>query len=192
MSLDMTMILLNRENYKANIQTPKTRVKFTSEEKTHGHMDIISIADLLGSRPRYTDANGEFLLEISLSNIQTLVKKEFLIQPSFFKTTSGKASQAKQLISGEFSFCSFSWSILVCPEPLDLSDKVCVSLQRRRSTKENINYMLAQLKYRFFCDSGNSKNFSPWYKEVFTCEEEGTKWTPSLMVSQLFRNNLQV
>ena len=83
-SLDITMTLLNREHYKSNVKNSKKWVVFRSGEHVHGLSDLISIADLLTSRPRFTDSNGEFLIELSLSGIKPVLEKDFLIQRRLF------------------------------------------------------------------------------------------------------------
>ena len=193
MSLDIAMTLLNREHYRSNIQKSKKRVVFRSGEHIHGHSDLISIADLLTSRPRFTDSNREFLIELSLSRIRTVVEKDFLIQRRLFDSSRQKDSlNIPQLISSEFNFGSFSWSVTVSPEPLDMLDKICVHLTRKKTTKRHTNTMLAKLRYRFFTGQGDSKSFTDMRQEMLACEEEGEKWVPTIKIAELFRTNLQV
>ena len=166
---------------------------FRSGEHVHGHSDFISIADLLTSRPRFTDSNGEFLIELSLSRIRTVVEKDFLIQRRLFDSSRQKDSlNIPQLISSEFNFGSFSWSVTVSPEPLDMLDKICVHLTRKKTTKHHTNTMLAKLRYRFFTGQGDSKSFTDMRQEMLACEEEGEKWVPAIKIAELFRTNLQV
>ena len=99
-SLDIAMTLLNREYYRSNTQKSMKRVVFRSGEHIYGHSDLISIADLLTSRPRFTDSNGEFLMELSLSRIRTDVEKDILIQHRLFGSFRQKdSSNIPQLTS---------------------------------------------------------------------------------------------
>ena len=155
------MTLLNREHYSSNIKMAKKRVVFRSGEHQHGHLDLITIADLLTSRPRFTDSNGEFLIELSLSRIRTVVEKDFLIHNRTFENMNQKNSSAfPHLTSTEFNFGSFCWRVTVSPEPLDLSDKICVHLLREKTTKQHTNKMLSRLRYRFFTGQGEFKSFT--------------------------------
>ena len=192
-SLDIEMTLLNRELYRSNIQMTKKRVVFRSGEHLHGHSDLITIADLLTSRPRFTDSNGEFLIELSLSRVRTVVEKDFLIQNRLFDNINQKNTSAfPQLTSSEFNFGSFSWSVSVSPEPLDMSDKICVHLVREKTTKQHTNTMLSKLRYRFFTGQGESKSFTDMRQEMLACEERGASWIPAIRISELFRANIQV
>ena len=187
------MTLLNREHYRSNIQMPKKRVVFRSQDHLHGHPDLISIAELLTSRPRFTDSNGEFLIELSLSRVRTVVEKDFLIHTRLFESFKLKDPPiAPQMTSSEFYFGGFSWSVCLAPEPLDMSDKICVNLVREKTTKHHSNSMLSKLRYRFFTGQGESKSFTDMRQEMLACGEEGAKWVPAIKISELFRTNLQV
>ena len=187
------MTLLNREHYRSNIQMAKKRVVFRSGEHQHGHLDLITIANLLTSRPRFTDSNGEFLIELSLSRVRTVVEKDFLIQNRIFENMKQKNSSAfPQLTSTEFNFGSFSWSVKVSPEPLDLSDKICVHLVREKTTKQQTSKMLSKLRYRFFTGQGEFKSFTEMRQEMLACGDRGASWIPAVKMQQLFKDNLLV
>ena len=192
-SLDISMTLLNRELYRSNIQMAKKRFVFRYGEHLHGNSDLITIADLLTSRPRFTDSNGEFLIELSLSRVRTVAEKDFLIQTRLFDNILQKTSLGfPQLTSSEFNFGSFSWSVNVSPEPLDMSDKICVHLVRAKTTKHHTNTMLSKLRYRFFTGQGESKSFTDMRQEMLACGEKGASWIPAIKISELFKANLQV
>ena len=187
------MALLNREHYRSNIQMAKKRVVYRSGEHQHGNLDLITIADLLTSRPRFTDSNGEFMIELSLSRVRTVVEKDFLIQNRIFENMKQKNSSAfPQLTSSEFYFGSFSWSVTVSPEPLDLPDKICVHLVREKTTKQQTNKMLSKLRYRFFTGQGEFKSFTDMRQEMLACGDRGASWIPPVKMHQLFKDNLQV
>ena len=187
------MTLLNRELYSSNIHMTKKRVVFRYGEHLHGHQNLISIADLLTSRPRYTDSNGEFLIELSLSRVRTVAEKDFLLQTRLFDPLKQKNCSAfAQLTSSQFNFGSFSWSVSVSPEPLDMSDKICIHLVREITTRQHTNTMLSKLRYRFFTGQGESKSFTDMRQEMLTCGEKGASWIPPIKISQLFKDNLQV
>ena len=128
--MDIAITLLNKDHYKSNINMKKKRVVFRPEELSHGNSDIITIADLMTSRPRYTDSNGEFLVELSLSRVRTVVEKDFLIGNRLFGSIGQKNLAHKHMISSEFSFGSFVWTVRVSPEPVELSDKISVHIAR--------------------------------------------------------------
>ena len=192
-SLDISMTLLNREHYRSNIHKAKKRVVFRYDEQLHGHLDLISISDLISSRPRFTDSNGEFLIELSLSRVRTVVEKTFHLQTNQFQNILLKNSSAfTQLTSSQFCFGSFSWSVSLSPEPLDMSDKVCVHLNREKTNKQHINKMLSKLRYRFFTGQGESKSFTDLRQEMLGCGDRGASWIPAVKLSQLFKGNFQV
>ena len=187
------MTLLNREHYRSNIHKAKKRVVFRYDEQLHGHLDLISISDLISSRPRFPDSNGEFLIELSLSRVRTVVEKTFHLQTNQFQNILLKNSPAfHHLTSGQFCFGSFSWSVSLSPEPLDMSDKVCVHLNRDKTNKQHINKMLSKLRYRFFTGQGESKSFTDLRQEMLGCGDRGASWIPAVKLSQLFKGNFQV
>ena len=166
MSLDISLCLLNREHYSKNIVKEKKRIVFSSCDRCQGYNDIISIADLLrypllnimkllyplllsSFRPRYTDSNGEFLIELTLSRLRTTVEKDFLIQPKFLDKNLSNLQLVHEntLSSGQFSFGSFVWSIILSGDPL--LDNVKIHLVRDHSdNKSYSNKMLARIRYR--------------------------------------------
>jgi hypothetical protein len=73
-----------------------------------------------------------------------------------------------------------------------MSDKICIHLIRRKTTKHHTNTMLAKLRYRFFTGQNHYKSFTNMRQEMLACEEEGEKCMPAIKISELFRTNLQV
>ena len=185
-SLDISMTLLNREHYESNMKKAKKRVVYRTGEEMHGHLDLISISDLITSRPRFIDSNGEFLMELSLSRVRTIVQKDFLLQTGHFENILRKNNSAfPPLTSSEFKFGSFKWSVNLSPEPLDMSDKVSVHLVREKTNKQHINKMLSKLKYRFFTGQGESKSLTDLRQEMLGCGDRGAGWVPAGKMEQL-------
>lgn len=75
--LDFTFTLLNREHFSKNEAISEKQVRFTSEESTHGSSRWILISDLQSRR--FSDETGEFLLELSLSNVTTVFETDIRV-----------------------------------------------------------------------------------------------------------------
>ena len=176
-SLHMSLTLLNREHFRSNIQIPTRRVVFKRSCPSHGQADIISIAELISSRPRYTDSNGEFLIEVSLARAKTVVEKEFLLaKPSVESLTQKKALLIQSVPSASFKFGSFAWRLEVLPEPLEMSDKICIHLRREPSPQQHINRMLANVRYRLMMSRTDDWSVSDIRQEMMYYGEKGIGW----------------
>lgn len=75
--LDFTFTLLNREHFSKNEAISEKQVRFTAEESSHGSSRWILISDLQSRR--FSDETGEFLLELSLSNVTTVFETDIRV-----------------------------------------------------------------------------------------------------------------
>ena len=130
--LDLLVTLLNRESFTENqyFQLPDAQF-FMSHENitecntTNGNHAFISIADLLSHRPRYVDTNGEFQIEVRLSNIRTFFQNHFNISSRINmingnQNGSGGSSfdyEAMEVTSETFVYGGFAWKAIVSPHP---------------------------------------------------------------------------
>ncbi|KAK7595045.1 hypothetical protein V9T40_001478 [Parthenolecanium corni] len=108
-------------------------VKFTSESAAQGNRNYISVNDLYARN--FTDANGEFQLELCIGTVRTLFDSEFRIPTSFLghhighrglhhhggiatstltniKTPAGTVTKVE---TSYFSFAGFDWNIALYP-----------------------------------------------------------------------------
>ena len=60
--------------------------------------------DWYRSRPRFTDSNGEFLLELTLSRVRTVVERDFHLEKRLFDTISLRKQSSETFF---FSYGSF-------------------------------------------------------------------------------------
>lgn len=109
------------------------QVKFTSESAAQGNRNYISVNDLYARN--FTDANGEFQLELCIGTVRTLFDSEFRIPTSFLghhighrglhhhggiatstltniKTPAGTVTKVE---TSYFSFAGFDWNIALYP-----------------------------------------------------------------------------
>ena len=80
--VDFTFTLLNREHFSVNECFSGKRVKFTCEASAQGSRNYISVADLYSRN--FADPNGEFQLELSMTNIRTVFTAEVSIFVIFY------------------------------------------------------------------------------------------------------------
>jgi hypothetical protein len=72
--VDFTFTLLNREHFSVNEGFSGKRVKFTYEAPAQGNRNYISVSDLYSRN--FADPNGEFQLELSMTNVRTVFTSE--------------------------------------------------------------------------------------------------------------------
>ena len=130
--LNLLVTLLNRENFMENQQfeIPNASYYISHEDDSknrtiHGNRSFISIGELLSHRPRFVDTNGEFQIEIRVSNIRTCFENEFNICSRIINedgnTTGSNGSsfdyEAMEVKSETFVYGGFVWEAMVSPQP---------------------------------------------------------------------------
>ena len=137
-NLDLQVTLLNRENFIENLQFSVSNAQYSMPQDIHqnrkigdtrnvlenGNRSFLSIADLLSYRPRFVDTNGEFQIELRVSNIKTAFINSFTIQKVFTSKGSHDAENDVSLdydkmeIKSEiFRYGGFFWEATVRPQP---------------------------------------------------------------------------
>lgn len=116
----------------------RLQVKFTTECPAQGNRNYIPVSDLYGRN--FTDANGEFQLELSIGHVRTLYDTEFRVPTSLtsrlmhhhhqiqnpHNTTTGNALQHQygsasprgskcKLETSYFTFGGFDWNLALYP-----------------------------------------------------------------------------
>ncbi|XP_076657069.1 uncharacterized protein LOC143361498 [Halictus rubicundus] len=102
--VDFTFTLLNRQHFSMNEGFSGKRVKFTCEASAQGKRNYISVSDLYNRN--FVDTNGEFQLELAISNVRTVYMTELNIAD---KTKPFK------LETDYFAFGGFDWNLVVYP-----------------------------------------------------------------------------
>ena len=102
--IDFTFALLNREHFTGNESFSGKQVKFTFDSPAQGKRKFISLDDL--SSRSFTDANGEFILELTVANIRSAFECDL------------KVDQSKKIyVSPNFHFGHYDWSMnITSPE----------------------------------------------------------------------------
>lgn len=75
--IDFAFTLLNREHFSANETFSGRQIKFTFDSPAQGNRRYIPVDDLYDRN--FTDANGEFQLELTVSNPRTIYETELRI-----------------------------------------------------------------------------------------------------------------
>lgn len=108
--VDFTFTLLNREHFSMNEGFSGKRVKFTYEAPAQGNRNYIPVSDLYNRN--FADTNGEFQLELTMSNVRTVYMTELKVQSSTF--SAGK-SKPNKLETDCFAFGGCDWNLVVYP-----------------------------------------------------------------------------
>ncbi|XP_013183922.1 uncharacterized protein LOC106129796 [Amyelois transitella] len=103
--VDFTFTLLSKDHFTANESFSGKQVRFTAGCAAHGRVRCVSFAEL----NKFTDARGQFLLELSMSKVRTLYSCEL---------------RAPRLDTPPIAFAGFDWSVSASggnnKEPLSL------------------------------------------------------------------------
>ena len=158
--VDLTVTLLNRESFEENQQFAIPNANFcmsyggnNSADCTtvNGNRAFISIADLLSHRPRFVDTNGEFQIEIKLSNIRTCFQNEFNIQSKLISSGGSFDYEAMEVRSEAFGYGGFAWEVVVSPQPQLLTNSRASNTSNSKSTN--------RIGLQQFAQSSVDKNF---------------------------------
>ncbi|XP_032686875.1 uncharacterized protein LOC116851521 [Odontomachus brunneus] len=107
--VDFTFTLLNREHFSMNEGFSGKRVKFTYEAPAQGNRNYIPVSDLYSRN--FADTNGEFQLELSMTNVRTVYMTEVRMSTSVF---AGQTKPSK-LETDCFTFGGFDWNLAIYP-----------------------------------------------------------------------------
>ena len=149
--VDLSVTLLNRESFTENRHFEISNAKFClphgeniADDCTtvNGNRAFISIAELLSHRPRFVDVNGEFQIEIRLSNIRTYFTNEFIIESKLIhsdgcqdrKNGGSFDYEAMEVRSETFGYGGFAWEIIVSPQSQLLTNSWASNKSSPKST----------------------------------------------------------
>ena len=149
--VDLSVTLLNRESFTENQHFEISSANFcmshgennaANSSTVNGNRAFISIADLLSHRPRFVDVNGEFQIEIRLSNIRTCFTNEFVIQSKLInsdgcqdrKNGGSFDYESMEVRSETFGYGGFAWEIIVSPQSQLLTNSWASNTSSPKST----------------------------------------------------------
>ena len=107
--VDLHFTLLNRHHFSLNENFSTKNAKFTTEAKLHGCRKMVQLSKL--TETDFMDRNGEFQLEVHLSNIRSVYEHKFRINQSIFNNLS----KLGKLETTYFSYDQYDWSLSVYP-----------------------------------------------------------------------------
>ena len=107
--VDLHFTLLNRHHFSLNENFSTKNAKFTAEAKLHGCRKLVQLSKL--TETDFMDRNGEFQLEVHLSNIRSVYEHKFRINQSIFNNLS----KLGKLETTYFSYDQYDWSLSVYP-----------------------------------------------------------------------------
>lgn len=156
---DFVFTLLNREHFSMNEVFSAKHCRFTVDQIANGNRKWLTIADLHSRN--FTDENGEFQVELAMSNVRNIFENDVRIPHSIF---SGQDNKVQKLETGYFLFGNFEWNMAIYPhgDTADRDGKLVVGLHRLTGFDHQ-----CRVKYRVFLgemearvDSGVMEDFS--------------------------------
>ena len=148
--LDLLVTLLNRENFMENQQFEISNANYymaheddCNNRTIHGNRSFISIAELLSHRPRFVDTNGEFQIEVRVSNIRTCFENDFTICSRIMNENGNSSGsnegsfdyEAMEVKSETFVYGGFAWEAIVSPQPQLLAASWASTASLKTSSK---------------------------------------------------------
>lgn len=103
--VDFTFTLLNREHFSKNENFTEKQKKFTVDQAIHGNNKWVTMSDLVARR--FTDENGEFLIELTLGNIVSTFETDIKVSHLPF------SSRSNNLESAYFTFGGYEWNVTI-------------------------------------------------------------------------------
>lgn len=106
--VDLNFTLINREHFSENLSFCRKKVKYNVDAKAQGSRKFVDMATL---ENRFIDRNGEFQLEVTLSNVKSVFEHKFRLNQSIF----ANASRMAKFETSYFSYGSYDWSLALYP-----------------------------------------------------------------------------
>ncbi|XP_078036098.1 uncharacterized protein LOC144469555 [Augochlora pura] len=181
--VDFTFTLLNRQHFSMNEEFSGKRVKFTYEAPAQGNRNYVSVSDLYSRN--FVDTNGEFQLELAISNVRTVYMTELKMPSSTF--SAGKPKSCK-LETDCFAFGGFDWNLVVYPH----GDKEL--LPREEGYQNHISVYLMRLtgfdhrcrvRYTVALGEGDRRIESGQIEDLSDAEGCSFGWHPRLRWSEI-------
>ncbi|XP_050442490.1 uncharacterized protein LOC126846747 [Adelges cooleyi] len=207
--VDFTFTILNREHFSVNESFAGKQVKFTTDCPAQGNRNYIPVSDLYGRN--FTDANGEFQLELSIGNVRTLYDTEFRVPASLtsrllhhhhqiqnhhnsaasnalqhqYGTASPRGAKCK-LETTYFTFGGFDWNLALYPH--GVKDASCTSTEGRVSVYLNrctgFDHQ-CRVRYMLVLGDGAKRLDSGVLDDVSDSDGKSYGWHPRYKFSEL-------
>ena len=184
-SLEVTVTLLNRENFKDNRTFTIRRAGYRHGFLSNGNRAFITIADILTHRPRYLDQNGEFQIELKLSRAETYFEKDFYFPKNI--SPKGEADSSEEnvnnlvQVSNEFTYGAFIWSLTVRPQMLltwSRQNDPGLNIVLSRKFRAQSQSLLCRICYVFSAGVGENRRCSQRRDEMVGTNESTQPWSP--------------
>ncbi|XP_037084853.1 uncharacterized protein LOC119105493 [Pollicipes pollicipes] len=101
--IDFAFSLLNRDHFSGNESFSGKQIKFSKESPAQGNRKFINVGSLY--ERKFTDANGEFQLELTMTNVRTVFEADLGVPRSL--------KEEARLETSFFTFGNFEWSVTV-------------------------------------------------------------------------------
>lgn len=207
--VDFTFTILNREHFSVNESFAGKQVKFTTDCPAQGNRNYIPVSDLYGRN--FTDANGEFQLELSIGHVRTVYDTEFGVPTSLtsrlmhhhhqiqnhhnpaagnalqhqYGTASPRGTKCK-LETSYFTFGGFDWNLALYPH--GVKDVSCTSVEGRMSVYLNrctgFDHQ-CRVRYMLILGDGEKRLDSGILDDVSDSDGKSYGWHPRYKFSEL-------
>lgn len=125
--VDFVFTIVNREHFSLNEVFSAKQCRFNVDQTVNGNRKLIPIGELPARN--FTDENGEFQLEVSLSNVRSVFESDIRALPQVTQgqghASSGHVppspSKGQKLETNCFIFGNCEWNVALYPQVGDLS-----------------------------------------------------------------------
>lgn len=183
--VDFVFSILNRGHFSLNEVFSAKQCRFTVDQTVNGNRKLISISDLHARN--FTDENGEFILEVTLSNVRNIFESDIRIPHS--QPLSGHPGKTIKLETNYFIFGNFEWNIALYPPQQSDSgsreSRPLVCLNRLTGFDHQ-----CRVKYRVVLGEGERRIDSGILEDFSDNEGHGYGWPLKCQLSDLVRRGL--
>lgn len=173
--IDFSFTLLNREHFSVNETFSGKQVKFTYDSPAQGNRRYIPVNDLYGRN--FTDSNGEFQLELTMSNIRTVYETEIRVAQSVF----GTHPKVHKFETTYFTFGGFDWNMALYPHGKDPGDgRLGIFLNRLTGFDHQ-----CRVRYNVVLGDGEKRIDSGIIDDVSDSDGKGYGWHPRVRFPDL-------
>lgn len=169
--IDFAFSLLNREHFSGNESFSGKQIKFSKDSPAQGNRKFINVGSLY--ERKFTDTNGEFQLELTMTNIRTVFETELVIERPL------PVPPALPLETSFFTFGNFEWSVAV-HRTSDDPKRLSAALRRLTGFEHK-----CRVRYSLALGSGDPAADSGILEDVNDRQGRGPCWVPSASVAEL-------
>lgn len=181
--VDFVFAIMNREHFSLNEVFSAKQCRFTVDQTVNGNRKLISITDLHARN--FTDENGEFLLEVTLSNVRNIFESDIRIPNPL---PSGIPGKPFKLETNYFIFGNFEWNVALFPpqaESTGRENRLLVYLNRLTGFDHQ-----CRVRYRVVLGEGDRRADSGVLEDFSDNEGRGYGWPLKCHLVDLVRRGL--